>query len=108
MKGEWGISDFITTVTAEMCVKLEICQRWDLNNNSDSYGTTTDMSVSSLCLTSALNKSRADTGLPVHTKSYELKINTFLNHLLLMADIHKCGYIHKKLSFSDQALLTSK
>lgn len=35
MKGEEGISDFITTVTAETCIKLEMCQCWDFNNNSD-------------------------------------------------------------------------
>lgn len=63
MKGEWGISDFITTVTAEMCIKLEMCQYWEFNNNSDSYGTATDMSVSSL-LNICFNKSKSDTGSP--------------------------------------------
>ena len=44
--------------------------------------------------------------LQVHSKAYELKTNTFLNHLLLKTDIYKCAYIHKKLSFPDQAVLT--
>lgn len=64
MKGEWAISDFIIPVTAEMCIKLDTCQCWDFDNNSGSYGTTTDMSVSPLFLTSSWNKSKADTGLP--------------------------------------------
>lgn len=106
MKGERGVSVFITTVTAEMCIKLEMCRCWGFNNNSDSYGTTTDMSVSSLCLTSASINPNQMLAHQVHSKAYELKTNTFVKHLLLRTDTYKYGCSHKKLSFPDQAVLT--
>lgn len=106
MKGEWGISDFITTATAETCIKLEMCQCWGFNNNSDSYRTTTGSSVSSLCLTSALINPNQILAHQVQNKACELQPNAFLNHFLLRTDIYKYVYIHKKLSFTDQAVLT--
>lgn len=70
MKEEWGISDFITTITAEMCIKLEMCQWRGFDNNSDRYRTTTDMSISSLCLTSASIGSNKMLPSQVHSKTY--------------------------------------